>query len=66
MHLNEFNPCCEAEFVFKAQAIKLRTFPPIMTVLGVHCLLGSFLMPGRDIKRLQGYGVCVGSDTHTM
>lgn len=37
-----------------------------MTVLGVHCLLGSFLMPGRDMKRLQDYGVCINSDTHKI
>lgn len=30
-----------------------------MTVLGVHCLLGSFLMPGPNIKRLKNRGVHV-------
>lgn len=51
--LDEFNLSSEGEFVFKAQldGVKLQTFPPIMTVLGVHCLLGSFLMPGGEIKR---------------
>lgn len=29
----------------KLLGILLLTFPPIMIVLGVHCLLGSFLMP---------------------
>ena len=29
-----------------------RTFPPIMTVLGVHCLLGSFLIPEEEISVL--------------
>lgn len=38
-------------------SVEVQTFPPIMTVLGVHCLLGSFLMPVGDMKTLQDWGI---------
>lgn len=42
----------------KLLGILLLTFPPIMIVLGVHCLLGSFLMPDQRERLFVCLFVC--------